>query len=240
MSASEQELRREAIRRRLHGERRKDICQDLERSPRWFDKWWSEFRSDPRTDFVDRSRAPLTVSSITTPELERLVIELRQAFESANHGLIGKRAIRGKLIELKVKPLPSEATIQRMLARHELTHPLGAATEASYYPWLPVWQVNAVHTTEIITKHIRGGTEIQNRHTLDLFTQAACLTQQLNKTSAITCAQVLKAWERLGWPCLHQFDNEGSFGGGDTHRRIIGRVVRLGLFCGVAAIFTPI
>lgn len=240
MSASEQELRREAIRRRLHGERRKDICQDLERSLRWFDKWWSEFRSDPQTDFVDRSRAPLTVSSITTPELERLVIELRRAFESANHGLIGKRAIWGKLIELKVKPLPSEATIQRILARHELTHPLGAATEAAYYPWLPVWEVNALHATDIITKHICGGTEIQNFHTLDLFTQAACLTQHLNKTSAITCAHLLKAWERLGLPCLHQFDNEGAFCGGHTHLRVIGRVVRLCLFCGVEAIFTPI
>src|SRR5262245_37339699 len=36
MSASEQELRCEAIRRRLSGKRRKDICQDLERSTRWF------------------------------------------------------------------------------------------------------------------------------------------------------------------------------------------------------------
>lgn len=38
MSASEQEQRCEAIRRCLNGERRKDICQDLERSTRWFDK----------------------------------------------------------------------------------------------------------------------------------------------------------------------------------------------------------
>src|SRR5689334_6612747 len=120
MSTSEQELRCEAIRRRLNGEQRQDICQDLERSARWFDKWWAEFRSDPHTDFADRSRAPLTDSSITTPELERLIVELRRAFESADHGLIGARAIWGRLIELKVKPLPSEATIQRILARNGL------------------------------------------------------------------------------------------------------------------------
>lgn len=84
MSPNEQELRREAIRRRLNGERRKDICQDLERSTRWFNKWWSEFENDPYTDFADRSRAPLTDLTITTPELERLVIELRRAFEAAN------------------------------------------------------------------------------------------------------------------------------------------------------------
>ena len=53
MSASEQELRCEAIRRRLNGGRRKDICQDLERFTRWLDKWRAEFKSDPHTDFAD-------------------------------------------------------------------------------------------------------------------------------------------------------------------------------------------
>lgn len=240
MSTSEQELRREAIRRRLNGERRRDICQDLERSTRWFDKWWAEFKSDPQTDFADRSRAPLTVSSMATPALERLVIQVRQAFESANHGLIGARAIWGKLIELKVKPLPSVATIQRILARHGLTPPVGVATETAYYPWLPVWDVNAVHATDIITKHLRGGAEIQNFHTLDVFTQAACLTQHLDKTSATTCAHLLTAWKKLGLPWLHQFDNEAAFCGGHRHWRIIGRVVRLCLFCGVEPFFTPI
>jgi hypothetical protein len=235
MNTSEQALRREAIRRRLSGEPRRDICQDLERSTRWFDKWWSEFRNNPHTDFADHSRAPLTVWSITTPALERLVIALRHAFESANHGLIGARAIWGKLIEPKVKPLPSEATIQRILARHELTHPVGAATEMAYYPWLPVGDVNAVQATNLITKHIWGGTEIQNFHTLDLFTQAVCLTESLDKTSATTCTHLLKAWEKLGLPCLQQFDTEGAFCGGHTHRRVIGRVVRLCLFCGVEA-----
>jgi Homeodomain-like domain-containing protein len=43
MNTNEQALRREAIRRRLSGEQRRDICQDLGRSTRWFYKWWSEF-----------------------------------------------------------------------------------------------------------------------------------------------------------------------------------------------------
>jgi hypothetical protein len=42
MNTNEQDLRREAIRLRLNGERRKDICRDLERSTQWFDKWWSK------------------------------------------------------------------------------------------------------------------------------------------------------------------------------------------------------
>jgi hypothetical protein len=73
MNTNEQDLRREAIRRRLNGERRKDICRDLERSTQWFDKWWSIFDHDPHTDFSDRSRAPvaphLTVVTLPLPLL---------------------------------------------------------------------------------------------------------------------------------------------------------------------------
>lgn len=240
MSTTEQDLRREAVRRRLNEERRSDICQDLGRSTRWFNKWWSEFQHDPHTDFADRSRTPSTISSKTPPEIERLIIELRHRFESSNHGLIGARTIQGSMSELKVKPLPSLPTIQRILAHNSLTHPLGAATETAYYPWLAVWERNAVQATDIITRHIRGGEEIQNFHTLDLFTHAACLSQHPEKSSATTCAHLLRAWGRLGLPSIHQFDNEGAFCGGHTHRGVIGRVVRLCLWCGVEAFFIPI
>lgn len=240
MSTTEQDLRREAIRRRLSGERRNDICCDLGRSTRWFDKWWEEFRRNPSTDFADGSRAPLTLSSRTSQEIERLIVELRKILESSSPGLVGARAIWGKLVELKVKPLPSETTIQRILANHSLTHPLGAASQTAYYPWLPLWEINSVFATDIITRHIRGGAEVENFHTLDLFSQAACLSQHSDKTSATTCSHLLKSWEKLGLPSIHQFDNEGAFCGGHTHRLIIGRVVRLCLLCGVEAFFTPV
>jgi hypothetical protein len=239
MSTTEQELRQEAIRRRLSGERRGVICQDLERSPRWFDKWWAAFRHDPHTDFHDHSRAPQTVSSITSPQLEQMVVSLRHHFEAAPHGLIGAGAIRNQLREWHVTPLPSEATIQRLLARQGLTHPWGAATATVYYPWLVFPERNVVHATDIITRHLYGGTEIQNFHTLDLFTHAAALNQYSDKTSATTCHHLLQTWARLGVPWIQQLDNEGAFCGGYTHRRVFGRVVRLCLLCGIEPFFTP-
>lgn len=240
MSTQEQALRREAIRRRLNGERRREICRDLERSTRWVNKWWAAFRRDPHTDFRDRSRAPVRVKATTPPELERVVVALRHRFEAAPCGLIGARAIQGQLGELNLQALPSEATIQRILARHALTHPVGAATDAAYYPWVPLRELRAVQATDIISKHLQGGLEIQHFHTLDLVTHAAALSQHLDKTSATTCRHLLGAWARLGLPLLHQFDNEGAFCGGHTHPRVIGRVVRLCLWCGVEAFFTPL
>ena len=52
MATNEQPLRREAIRRRLQGQRRCDICRDLNRATSWFDKWWFF------VTFRDRSREP--------------------------------------------------------------------------------------------------------------------------------------------------------------------------------------
>jgi transposase-like protein len=68
---SEQLLRLEAIRRRLQGERRLDICSDLNRSESWFDKWWKEYRHYPKTDFADRSRVPHTSPQQTPATVEQ-------------------------------------------------------------------------------------------------------------------------------------------------------------------------
>jgi transposase-like protein len=242
---TEQDVRREAIRRHVLGERPKDICRDLGRSPSWFDKWWAEYRRDPQTDFADHSRAPATSPHQTSAQVEQAIVTARQTLEAANspdtkYGLIGAPAVRSHLERLGIKPLPSDPTIQRIMARRELTHPIGAGNAAAYYPWPVAWAVNAIHATDIITRYLRGGEEIDNFHTIDLYSQAAHLTQHTDKSSATTCAHLLKTWAKLGLPLMQQFDNEAAFCGGHTHPHVIGRVVRLCLFCGIEPIFTPV
>lgn len=244
MSAKEQALRQEAIRRRLQGERRCDICRDLNRSTQWFDKWWAEYRRDPHAGFANRSRTPQTSPQQTAPEVEQAIVNVRKTLEAAStpetrYGFIGQRAIQSELERLKFEAIPSTATIQRILQRHQLTHPLGAASAWAYYPWPIAWAVNAIHATDIITRHIRGGTKIENFHTIDLYSHAVHLTPALTKTSTTACAHLLENWADLGLPALQQLDNEGAFCGGHTHPHVIGRVVRLCLFCGIEPCFTP-
>jgi hypothetical protein len=243
-STTEQALRREAIRRRLQGETRQAICQALERSLRWLDKWWAEYRRHPQTEFADRSRAPSTSPQQMPPAIVQAVLAARRVLEQAatpqtRYGLIGARAIWGQLKALRVCPLPSVPTIQRILAQHELTHPVGARAAAAYYPWPVAWEVNAIQATDIITKHVRGGQAIQNFHSLDHFSYAVWLTQHSDKTSATTGTHLLETWANLGVPFVHQFDNEGAFCGGHTHPHVLGQVVRLCLFFGVEPFFTP-
>jgi len=240
---SEQSLRQEAIRRRLCGEKRRDIYEDLDRSARWFDKWWAEYRRNPWTDLADRPRTPKTSPSRTPDDMVQAIISARKTLEAATtpetrYGLIGPGAIQTHLEGLHIEP-PSVATIQRILQAEDLTHPIGAGNNSAYYPWLEAWGVNVIHATDIITRHIRGGEQIENIHTIDHYSHAAYLSQHANKNSAIICDHLVATWSKLGLPQIQQFDNEDAFRGGHTHPRIIGRVVRLCLFCGVEPLFTP-
>ena len=242
---SEQASRREAIRRHLQGERRRDICRDLGRATSWFDKWWAEYRRDPLTDFADHSRAPLTSPQAVPPSVAQAVVAIRQTLEAAatpetKYGLIGNRAIQGELERLEIEPLPSPATIQRILAQAGLTHPVGAGSASAYYPWPVAWEVNAIHATDIITRHVYGGEEIENFHTIDHYSHAVYLTQHADKSSATMGVHLRKTWANLGLPFLQQLDNEAAFCGGHTHPRVVGQVVRLCLFCGIEPFFTPV
>src|SRR3989304_310863 len=112
---SEQDLRREAIRRHLAGEPRGVICDDLERSTSWFDKWWTRYQGDLYTDFADQSRAPHTSPHQTPPAVVRTVVSVRKTLEAGRseatrYGLIGADTIQERLIRLKVRPVPSPRT----------------------------------------------------------------------------------------------------------------------------------
>jgi putative transposase len=240
----EQDLRREAIRRRLAGEQRRDICRDLSRATSWFDKWWAEYRRHPHSDLADRSRAPCSSPTQVPADVVTAVVQIRHRLEAANtpetrYSPLGARAIAGQLAAWGFERIPSLPSIQRILQAAGLTHPLGAGESKAYYPWPVAWDVNVIQATDIITRHVRGGLAIENFHTIDHFSQAVWLGPYANQTAATTRQFLLENWANLGLPRWHQFDNEGAFCGGHTHPRVIGQVVRLCLFCGVEPLFTP-
>lgn len=241
---TEQARRREAIRRRLAGQKRTEICKLLHRTTRWFDKWWRLYREHPTTQFADGSRTPHRSPYRLSSEVERMIVAVRRAREAASqpdtrYGFIGPRAVQTDLDRLGLRPLPSLASIQRVMARHGLTHRCGRGVETAYYPEPMAGEPNAIHALDIITRHLKGGAEIQNLHTIDHFSQAVHLSQALDKTTETVEAHLLDTWADLGLPWIQQLDNEGTFRGGHTHPRVIGQVVRLCLFCGIEPLFIP-
>src|SRR5262249_58016612 len=137
-------------------------CQPDHRSPRRLNKWAREFQRPPDTDFTDHSRAPLRSPRRLTPEVEQVIVATRQALEAGatpatRYGLLGAPAIWGQLQRLQVEPLPSAATIQRVLAHRGLTHPVGAGHDAGHYPLPSARENKPPPATDNLTTPPRGG-----------------------------------------------------------------------------------
>src|SRR5207237_8315583 len=88
--------------------------------------------------------------------------------EHTRYGLIGHRSVQADLTGLQLDVVPSVATIQRVMSRHGLTHPLGASADTAYYPWPVAWEPRAILATDLITRHLPGGPRIENAHTIAL------------------------------------------------------------------------
>lgn len=102
---TEQELRREAIRRRLSGELRQAICDDLHHSTSWFDKWWAAYQDNPRIAFCDRSHVPLHSPMRTGAAVVQAIVSRRKILEAATtpgtrYSLIGGTTIQERLESL--------------------------------------------------------------------------------------------------------------------------------------------
>jgi len=237
--------RRPTVRRYLQGESPTAIARDLGRSRQGVYECWWRYQADPHTDFADASRAPLHSPQQVRPEVEQLIVTLRQELEAAvsdemAYALIGAGEIHSRLEDLRVEPLPCEATIQRVLAKRGLTHAVGAASTSAYYPYPTAWVPDALHASDIVVRHLRGLHKVYNFHTRDGYTHRVAMTQARDNSSPTACAHLLYSWENLGIPYLQQVDNEAAFCGGNTHPRVLGKVVRLCLFCGIEPFFTPI
>jgi hypothetical protein len=190
-STDVQQVRREAIRRRLAGERACDIYRDLGQSRSWFDKWWAHYRHTPQTDFANRSRAPHNSPMRMPAYVAHAIVQVRRNLEAAACGLIGAPTIQDELVRLALEPIPSTSFIQEVLAAEGLTHPRGVSAASAYYPELVAWAPNAIQATDIITRWLHGGVAVQNFHTFDHYSHAVHLSQDTDKRSHTACAHLL-------------------------------------------------
>ncbi len=100
----------------------------MERSERWVCKWRARFAAEGWTGLRGRSRRPHRLAR-QLPEAHRQAIcQVRSELEAQaarGEGLkyIGAQAVRTRLKEQGLTPLPSTATIERVLRRAGMTHP---------------------------------------------------------------------------------------------------------------------
>lgn len=104
----------------FRGESPSAICASLGKSRYWLNKWVKRFDRDDAWCY-DLSSSTFKRPHRTSPEIEEMVKRIRLSLYN-NNLFFGAQAIRWQMEDLAVTRLPSERTINRILARNDLTH----------------------------------------------------------------------------------------------------------------------
>jgi len=230
-----------AVERFKNGESPESICTSLGKSKFWLYKWVNRYDEDDASWCEDLSRRPLVTPNHTPAEIEEIVKMVRLSLY--NQDLFsGAQAILWEMEDLGAKPLPSIRTINRILARNELTHRRTGRYEAkgTVYPVLPSMLPNQTHQADLVGPcYLKGPVRFYSLNIVDTATVRCGLHPSLFKSGQMIIDGFWGAWKRMGIPERIQVDNAMSFFGSPTYPRGMGPLIRLCLYNGVEPWFIP-
>lgn len=230
-----------AIQRFEAGEKPSAIWTSLGYSERWFYKWLARFRTSEAEWFREQSRRPHNSPGRTGEELESLIKLIRGRLVEDDR-FYGAQSIRWEMEEMQAHPLPSVRTINRVLARSELTRRrrIPYRPKGKKYPELKPEQPSDAHQTDFVGPlYVRGGGRCYALNSVDLATGRCASEIVQTKTAQSTLDAFWASWTRLGLPRHQQVDNEMTFYGSPRHPRGLGPLIRLSLMHRIEVWFIP-
>jgi len=238
MARGEQDLRTEAVRRRLAGESPEAIARSLGRSARWVQKWVGRHQTGDEGWAAGRKRGPKRAANRTSAELERQVVTVRERLAANPWAQVGADAIAWELEKVGVEP-PPRRTLERIVARGGATRRHGRARRPSKgvpYPAFEAEGPGDLYEVDLVgPRHLAGGVRFYALNTVDLGSHRCGIEIIENSSDEQVAAALVSLWERLGVPARQQFDNGGPF----VAPKGLGLVVRLCLHQGVTPRFVP-
>jgi len=196
MKAEIKQLRVLAVQRFKAGERPESICASLGKSRFWLYKWVKRFDEGDPFWFEDRSRRPLVPSNRTPSEIEEIVKMIRLNLYNQNL-FCGAQAILWEMEDLGVNPLPSIRTINRILARNDLTHRRTGRYEpkGTAYPALPSMLPNQTHQADFVGPcYLKGPIRFYSLNIVDTATVRCGLHPSLSMASQAVLDGFWTAW----------------------------------------------
>ncbi len=192
------------------------------------------------------SRRPHHLARQLPDEVRRAILETRSELEAEaarGEGLkfIGSTAIRTRLKEKGIEPLPSCRTIERVLHQAGMTRPRQASnSQDSDYPRLRPDQPHTLVQVDIYPRHLQGGQPVACFNGLDVVSRRPVCRAYPRRRSRDAAHFLAYLWATVGVPRYIQVDNEACFSGGFRHPCVLGRVVRLALMAGTELVFSPV
>jgi transposase len=207
------QLRALAVQRFKNGESQEAICTSLGKSKAWLYKWVGRHLESDSDWNETRSRRPNSNSLHTPAEIEEIVKMVR--LNLYNQDLFcGAQAILWEMEDFGIKPLPSARTINRILARNELTHRRTGKYEAkgTLYPVLPSSLPNQTHQADLVGPcYLKGPIRFYSLNIVDTATVRCSLHPSLSKSGQMVIDGLWESWKRMGIP-MSKIRNEALSG----------------------------
>ena len=223
-----------------------EVATKLERSERWVRKWRTRFRQEGWAGLQSRSRRPKRLARQLPAHHRQAIRAARSQLEAEaarGEGLkyIGGPAIRTRLREQGLHPLPSVATIERVIREAGMTRPYRPTPKPEvHYPRLQVTAPQTHIQVDIVPHYLKGGQRVACFNAIDVVSRYPTGRAYARRRSMDAEAFLGQVWAELGVPQYTQVDNEGCFSGGTAHPYVLGRVVRLALQAGTELVFSPV
>jgi transposase len=224
-----------------------EVATILHRSPAWVYKWWKRYyERQAWEDLQERSRAPQRRPRQIAEAVRQAICQARselegEATEPGKLSYIGAAAMQARLRRMKIKPVPSQRTIERVLKAAGMIRPRPSKTKAGVaYPHLQPQQPHQLIQVDIVTHFLPGGPCVACFNAIDVVSHYPTGQQFASRRSEDAANFLLHVWQELGIPDYTQVDNEACFSGGFTHAGVLGKVVRLALLVGTELLFSPL
>lgn len=245
---SEEELRREAVRRRLAGESPTEIAQAVGRTTRWVRKWVARHdeSGEEQRWAQDRSRAPHHSPTKLDDETRDLIIAARERLVANPRAQYGALAIQWELRRIGVTDIPPSWTIDRVLARAGVTRPrrrqAGYVSKNVPYPKPIDVEPGTTHQIDMIgPRHLFGAAQFHALNLVDVGSHLAGNDIITELRPPLLAQSLAGIWGRVGVPSVAQFDNHANFRGGiQPAWQHFGPIVATCLDLGVTPRFIPL
>lgn len=237
------EQRKTAIHLLRSGHAAGEVAQSLGRSRAWLYKWKARFeKNHDFNDLKDRSRAPKRSPSKLSEATCRAIRQARsqleaEAAEATGLTYVSAQAVRARLQGLD--PMPSRASIERVLKRAGMTRPRHTGAEPVTYPHLSPRAPHGLCQLDIVPHYLKGGTKVACFNAIDVVSNYASGHSYARKRATDACDFLVYLWQQQGIARYTQTDNEACFCGGFTHQYVLGQVLRLCLYVGTELVFSP-
>ena len=224
----------------------KQVAVELNRSLSWVYKWRLRYKQGGWAGLQDLSRAPKQPAHTLPASVKAAIRKVRSQLEAEacmpdKLSYIGSQAILSRLRREQVSPLPCLSSIERELRTADMvksgrpTKPLKVD-----YPHIKPIRPHQLVQVDIVPRHLPGGQRVACFNAIDVVSRYPTGQALPTKRSGDAVDFLLHVWRELGIPDYTQVDNESCFSGGFSHAKVLGRVLRLGLWVGTQLVFSPI